>query len=194
MKRLSMAVCVAGALALTPLGPAAPARAEVFNPETFTLDNGMEVVVVTNRRAPVVTHWVFYKAGTADSPPGKSGLAHFVEHLMFKGTETLAPGEFSRTVRRHGGNDNAMTSPDYTAYYQTIARDRLEIVMELEADRMASLVFDEDEVRSELAVVLEERRQRVDNNPASQLFEQVSAAQFLNHPYRLPTIGWLHES
>jgi zinc protease len=195
-KRLSMAAtCMAGALlALTPGGPATtPARAAVFNPETFTLDNGLQVVVVTNRRAPVVTHWVWYKVGTADSPLGKSGLPHFLEHLMFKGTETVPPGEFSKIVSRNGGNDNAMTSQDFTAYYQTIARDRLETVMELEADRMANLVLGEDEVRSERAVVVEERLQRVDNDPGAQLGEQLNAAQFLNHPYRLPTIGWLHE-
>jgi zinc protease len=186
---------MAGALlALTPGGPATtPARAAVFNPETFTLDNGLQVVVVTNRRAPVVTYWVWYKVGTADSPLGKSGLPHFLEHLMFKGTETVPPGEFSKIVSRNGGNDNAMTSQDFTAYYQTIARDRLETVMELEADRMANLVLGEDEVRSERAVVVEERLQRVDNDPGAQLGEQLNAAQFLNHPYRLPTIGWLHE-
>jgi len=172
---------------------ATPARAGVFNPETFTLDNGLQVVVVTNRRAPVVTHWFWYKVGTADSPLGKSGLPHFLEHLMFKGTETIPPGEFSKIVSRNGGNDNAMTAPDFTAYYQTIARDRLETVMEIEADRMANLVLDEDEVRSERAVVVEERLQRVDNDPGARLSEQLHAAQFLNHPYRLPTIGWLHE-
>ncbi|MGH6920748.1 MAG: M16 family metallopeptidase, partial [Geminicoccaceae bacterium] len=123
------------ALLLTASGPQ-QAEAALFNPETFTLGNGMQVVVVTDRRAPVVSHHVWYKIGSADSPLGKSGLAHFLEHLMFKGTENLAPGEFSEIVARNGGNENAFTGPDYTGYYQTIAKDRLELVMEMEADRM----------------------------------------------------------
>jgi zinc protease len=169
------------------------ATAAVFNPETFSLDNGMQVVVVTNRRAPVVSHHVWYKVGSADSPLGKSGLPHFLEHLMFKGTETLAPGEFSRTVARNGGNENAFTGPDYTGYFQTIAKDRLELVMRMEADRMANLVLDEDEVRRERSVVLEERSQRTDNDPGARLAEQLNATQFYHHPYRIPVIGWRHE-
>jgi zinc protease len=170
-----------------------PAAAGVFNPETFTLDNGMRVVVVTNRRAPVVTHWVWYGVGSADSPVGKSGLPHFLEHLMFKGTETLAPGEFSRTIARNGGNDNALTGPDFTAYYQTISRDRLALVMEMEADRMTNLVLTDEVVDPERSVILEERNARVDNEPGSLLGEQLNAAQYLHHPYRLPVIGWRHE-
>ena len=115
------------------------AAAGVFHPETFTLDNGMQVVVVENHRAPVVAHWVWYKVGTADSPPGKSGLPHFLEHLMFKGTGAIPPGEFSKIVARQGGNDNAMTSYEFTAYFQMIAKDRLELVMAMEADRMVNL-------------------------------------------------------
>lgn len=175
------------------LAGAKAATAGVFNPETFTLDNGMEVVVVPNHRAPVVSHWVWYKVGSADSPLGKSGLAHFVEHLMFKGTEEVEAGQFSRIVARNGGNDNAMTSHDFTAYFQNIAKDRLELVMELEADRMVNLTLTEDEVLPERDVVLEERRSRVDNEPSSLLFEQLNATQFLHHPYRLPVIGWQHE-
>jgi zinc protease len=170
-----------------------PAAAAVFNPETFTLDNGMQVVVVTNRRAPVVSHHVWYKVGSADSPLGKSGLPHFLEHLMFKGTRTLAPGEFSRIVARNGGNENAFTGPDYTGYFQTIAKDRLELVMRMEADRMANLVLDNDEVLRERSVVLEERSQRTDNDPGARLAEQLTATQFYHHPYRLPVIGWRHE-
>jgi zinc protease len=132
------AVCLGVVLALTTV-TGKPARSALFNPETFTLDNGMQVVVVTNRRAPVVSHHVWYKIGSADSPYGKSGLAHFLEHLMFKGTKSLAPGEFSRIVARNGGNENAFTGPDYTGYFQTIARDRLELVMQMEADRMTNL-------------------------------------------------------
>jgi zinc protease len=180
------------ALALSAAGPQ-QAEAALFNPETFTLDNGMQVVVVTDRRSPVVSHHVWYKVGAADSPLGKSGLPHFLEHLMFKGTANLAPGEFSEIVARHGGNENAFTGPDYTGYYQTIARDRLELVMEMEADRMTNLVLDDAAVLPERDVVLEERSQRVDNDPGSRLAEQLNAAQFLNHPYRLPVIGWRHE-
>jgi zinc protease len=180
------------ALAVTAAGPQ-QAEAALFNPETFTLDNGMQVVVVTDRRAPVVSHHVWYKVGSADSPPGKSGLPHFLEHLMFKGTANFAPGEFSEIVARNGGNENAFTGSDYTGYYQTIARDRLELVMEMEADRMTNLVLDDPAVLPERDVVLEERSQRVDNDPGARLAEQLNAAQFLNHPYRLPVIGWRHE-
>ncbi len=169
------------------------AAAGVFHPETFVLDNGMEVVVVANHRAPVVAHWVWYRVGTADSPPGKSGLPHFLEHLMFKGTAAIRPGEFSKIVARHGGNDNAMTSHDATAYYQMIAKDRLELVMAMEADRMINLDLSDEHVYPERDVILEERRSRVDNEPAALLGEQLMAAQYLNHPYRLPVIGWFHE-
>jgi zinc protease len=191
--RRSVALCgLILALAATAAGPQ-QAEAALFNPETFTLDNGMQVVVVTDRRAPVVSHHVWYKVGSADSPLGKSGLAHFLEHLMFKGTANLAPGEFSEIVARNGGNENAFTGQDYTGYYQTIARDRLQLVMEMEADRMTNLVLDDAAVLPERDVVLEERSQRIDNDPGSRLAEQTNAAQFLNHPYRLPVIGWRHE-
>jgi zinc protease len=186
------AACAGVALALTLL-VGNRAEAVVFDPETFTLDNGMQVVVVTNRRAPVVSHHVWYKVGSADSPLGKSGLAHFFEHLMFKGTESLPPGEFSRIVARNGGNENAFTGPDYTGYFQTIAKDRLELVMRMEADRMANLVLDDEEVARERSVVLEERSQRTDNDPGARLAEQLNATQFYHHPYRLPVIGWRHE-
>jgi zinc protease len=171
----------------------ASSEAAVFNPETFTLANGMQVVVVTNRRAPVVSHHVWYKVGSADSPIGKSGLAHFLEHLMFKGTETLAPGEFSKIVARNGGNENAFTGQDYTGYFQTIAKDRLETVMRMEADRMVNLQLDPEQVRTERDVILEERSMRVDNDPGSRLGELINATQYLNSPYRLPVIGWRHE-
>ena len=165
----------------------------VFNPETFTLDNGMDVVVIPNHRAPVVAHWVWYRVGSADSPLGKSGLPHFLEHLMFKGTEEIPPGEFSKIVARNGGNDNAMTSQDFTAYFQMIAKDRLELVMGMEADRMVNLQLTDEQVLPERDVVMEERRSRVDNEPGALLGEQMSAAQYLHHPYGLPTIGWMHE-
>jgi zinc protease len=181
------------ALILTLTAFGASSEAAVFNPETFTLANGMQVVVVTNRRAPVVSHHVWYKVGSADSPAGKSGLAHFLEHLMFKGTDTLEPGDFSRIVARNGGNENAFTGPDYTGYFQTIAKDRLATVMRMEADRMTHLRLDPEEVRTERDVVLEERSMRIDNDPGARLGELVNATQYLNHPYRLPVIGWRHE-
>lgn len=171
----------------------ADARAAVFNPTTFTLANGMQVVVVENHRAPVVMHQVWYKVGAADQPEGKSGLAHFLEHLMFKGTKLHGPGEFSRIVARNGGNENAFTSQDYTGYFQKVARDRLEIVMALEADRMTNLVLTDKIVLPERDVVFEERRSRIDNNPSALLSEQVTAAQYLVHPYRIPVIGWPDE-
>lgn len=175
------------------LGADGKAPAGVFHPETFTLANGMEVVIVSNHRAPVVAHCVWYKVGCADSPLGKSGLPHFLEHLMFKGSKEIPPGEFSKIVARHGGNDNAMTSYDSTAYYQMIAKDRLELVMAMEADRMVNLDLADSHVYPERDVILEERRSRVDNEPGALLGEQLMAAQYLHHPYRLPVIGWLHE-
>lgn len=193
-KPLRRAVALAAALLLLLLLVPSPApQAAVFNPESFTLDNGMQVVVITNRRAPIVTHMVWYKVGAADELPGESGNAHFLEHLMFKGTETLGPGEFSEIIARNGGRENAFTSLDYTGYYQTVASDRLEIVMRHEADRMTNLVLTDEVVLPERDVVLEERRSRVDNSPAGKLSEMAQAALFVNHPYRIPVIGWEHE-
>ena len=187
-----VAVCLVLLLGLWPLAPR-PADAKIFDPETFTLDNGLQVVVVSNHRAPIVQHMVWYKVGAADEPPGKSGIAHFLEHLMFKGTETLGPGEFSEIIARNGGRENAFTSWDFTAYFQTVAKDRLEIVMKHEADRMANLRLTDDVVESERLVILEERRSRIDNEPSAQLSEMVTASLYLNHPYRIPIIGWEHE-
>jgi zinc protease len=140
-----------------------------------------------------VTQTVWYRVGAADDPRGKSGIAHFLEHLMFKGTKTIAPGEFSKLVAQAGGRDNAFTAADYTGYYQTVASDRLEMLMRLESDRMTGLVLNDSEVRSERDVVLEERRMRVDNEPAALLHEQLIATLFLNDSYRVPTIGWESE-
>lgn len=175
------------------LGASQASHAGMFNPETFTLQNGMQVVVIPNRRAPVVSHWVWYNVGSADSPLGQSGIAHFLEHLMFKGTETIPPGDFSRQIARNGGNDNAFTGSDFTAYFQNIARDRLEMVMEMEADRMTNLRLSDEDVLPERDVILEERSQRVDNDPAARLGEAIDDTQFMHHPYRLPIIGWRHE-
>ena len=171
----------------------APAPAQVFNPETFTLSNGMQVVVVTNRRSPIVSHMVWYKVGAADEKHGKSGIAHFLEHLMFKATKTLPSGEFSRIVAREGGRENAFTSFDYTGYFQNVERGRLEIVMRLEADRMSNLLLTDAEVDPERDVILEERRSSIDNRPGARLREQMGAATFVNHPYGRPVIGWMHE-
>lgn len=159
----------------------------------FTLDNGLEAVVIEDHRAPVVVHMVWYRAGSADEVPGKSGVAHFLEHLMFKGTDDLAPGEFSKTVAANGGSDNAFTSYDYTAYFQRIAADRLDLVMGMEADRMRDLILSEDDWKTELQVIIEERNQRTDSDPAAIFGEQRRAAQYLNHPYGRPVIGWRHE-
>ncbi len=157
------------------------------------LENGMEVVVIPDHRAPVVTHMVWYKVGAADEQAGQSGLAHFFEHLMFKGTEKIPPGQFSKIVAQNGGRDNAFTSQDATAYFQRIAKDRLGLVMEMEADRMRNLRLSEKDVVTEREVILEERRSRVDNDPGSVLSEEVYAALYRSHPYGSPVIGWAHE-
>lgn len=160
----------------------------------FKLDNGLEVVVIEDHRAPVVVHMVWYRVGAADEPPGKSGIAHFLEHLMFKATDELASGELSETVARNGGSDNAFTSYDYTGYFQRIAADRLGLVMEMEASRMDGLALVEDDIATERDVVIEERNQRTENNPGALFSEQRNAAQYLNHPYGIPVIGWKHEA
>ena len=159
----------------------------------FKLENGLDVVVIPDRRAPVVTHMVWYRVGAADEPPGVSGIAHFLEHLMFKGTEKVAPGDFSRTIAAQGGEDNAFTSQDVTAYFQRVAKDKLPMVMEMEADRMANLKLLEKDVATERDVIIEERRSRIDNSPSAILSEQLGAALYQSHPYGIPVIGWMHE-
>ena len=159
----------------------------------FTLANGLEMVVVPDHRTPVVTHMTWYKVGSADETPGKSGLAHFLEHLMFKGTAKNPEGKFSQTVATLGGQENAFTTLDYTGYFQRIAREHLETMMGFEADRMTGLVLSEDNVRPELKVVLEEYNMRVVNSPDARLGEQIAAALYLNNPYGRPVIGWRHE-
>jgi zinc protease len=167
--------------------------AKQFNAESFTLGNGLEVVVVENHRSPIATQMVWYKVGSADEQRGKTGIAHFLEHLMFRGSKETPPGAFSRIVAQNGGRDNAFTTADYTAYFQNVAADRLELVMKLEAERMHDLVISDEVVLPEREVILEERRSRIDNSPAALLNEQLTAAQFLNHPYHNPVIGWEHE-
>ena len=172
---------------------AAPARALDIDVSTFTLENGMQVVVIPDHRAPVVTHMVWYKAGAADEPQGKAGIAHLLEHLMFKGTPKHPGGDFSRIVRANGGDENAFTTQDYTAYFQRVMKERLPLVMEFEADRMQNLQLTDETVLPERSVVLEERRQRTDNDPSSLLAEQVDAALYTAHPYGKPVIGWMPE-
>ncbi len=161
--------------------------------EHFTLDNGLEVVVIPDRRAPVVTQMVWYKVGSADEEPGKSGIAHFFEHLMFKGTSNHGPGEFSARIAEIGGRENAFTSYDYTAYFQQVAPGELKTMMEFEADRMRNLILTDDVIGPERDVIIEERNSRVENSPESLHGEEVNATLYQNHPYRFPVIGWMQE-
>ena len=160
---------------------------------TFALDNGMQVVVIEDHRAPVVVHMVWYKIGAADESPGHSGIAHFLEHLMFQGTKEVPPEQFSKIVAAQGGSDNAFTTPDYTAYFQRVAADRLDLVMRMEADRMHNLTLSQNDVDTERKVILDERTERTDSDPSALLAEQMAAAQYMNHPYGIPVIGWRHE-
>ena len=159
----------------------------------FRLPNGLQLVVIPDHRAPVVTQMVWYRVGAADEPRGSSGIAHFLEHLMFKGTDQIPPGQFSKIIARNGGEDNAFTNHDVTAYFQRVAKDRLSTIMAMEADRMANLRLSEEDVAMERNVILEERRSRVDNDPGSILQEQMMAALYESHPYGIPIIGWEHE-
>ncbi|HEY0525005.1 MAG TPA: pitrilysin family protein [Stellaceae bacterium] len=189
IRRLAVAMLFLAVAAAAP----ASAWAERFGAGHFTLDNGMQVVVIPNHRVAAVTHMVWYKVGAADDPYGRSGLAHFLEHLMFKGTKDAPPGTFTRLVAQNGGRENAFTTQDYTAFYQTVAADRLEMVMKFEADRMTNLVLTDDVVLPERDVIIEERHMRIDNEPSALFNEQFRASLFLHHPYRIPTIGWEHE-
>lgn len=192
-KRRGFIAAFAGLCLLAAFARPLPASAQQPFAETFMLGNGMQVVVIPDHRAPVVTHMVWYRVGSADEPQGKSGIAHFLEHLMFKGTNKFPPGAFNRIIRENGGEDNAFTSKDYTAYFQRIAKDRLSLVMDLEADRMQNLVLKDENVLPERKVVEEERRERTDNDPSSLLGEQLDAILYLAHPYRKPVIGWMSE-
>ena len=189
-----MAVLHQSQFAPATLGIASAAE-EKMGPEvsSFFLDNGLQVVVIPDRRAPVVTHMIWYRAGSADEPPGKSGIAHYLEHLMFKGTKTTKNGEFSTRVAAIGGQENAFTSTDYTAYFQRVTPAALEEMMVLEADRMENLVLTNELIIPERDVVQEERNSRTENNPGSLLREAMTAALYQNHPYGTPIIGWQHE-
>ena len=161
--------------------------------ESFTLENGLQVIVIPDHRAPVVVHSVWYRAGSSDEVnfnPKKTGIAHMLEHLMFKGTDKIKPGEMSKIVAKNGGRDNAFTSNDYTAYYQEIAVDRLPLMMEMEADRMVNLKLTDKEFQPERDVVMEERRMRTDSKPTSRFFEKLIDKHYGNHPYHNPIIGW----
>jgi zinc protease len=183
----------AAVLALSAGGAFAQATVTAAPPASFTLSNGLQVVVIPDHRTPVVTHMIWYRVGSADETPGKSGLAHFLEHLMFKGTAKHPAGEFSKTVLLIGGNENAFTSTDYTGYFQRVPREELGRMMEFEADRMTGLVLKDENVLPERDVVLEEFNMRVANNPDARLTEQIMAALYLNHPYGRPVIGWHQE-
>jgi zinc protease len=170
---------------------ALPLRADPVT--DFTLPNGLQVVVIEDHRAPLAVQMIWYRVGAADEPPGKSGIAHYLEHLMFQGTDKLAPGEFSATVEALGGDDNAFTAWDHTAYFQRVAAEHLPKMMEMEANRMRGLLLTEEDAATELQVILEERSERTDSDPGSQFTEERYAAQFMNHPYGIPIIGWRHE-
>jgi zinc protease len=169
------------------------ATAQSAPPVIVTLPNGMEILTIEDRRAPVVTVMVWYKAGAADERAGKSGIAHFLEHLMFTGTKTVPDGAFDKLITRQGGDNNAFTSHDVTAYHENIGRERLELMLKLEADRMTNLILDEKRVAKERDVILEERNLSIDNQPAAKLREQMSALMFANHRYGVEVLGWRHE-
>ena len=179
--------------ALAVLSFATPVSVQAEEVTTYQLDNGMDIVVIEDHRAPVVVHMLWYRAGSADEPVGSSGVAHYLEHLLFKATDTVESGEFQRVVAENGGSDNAFTSYDYTGYFQRVAADRLPLMMQYEADRMNNLVLTEEDIVSERGVILEERNQRTENSPGALAREQMRAAQFLNHRYGTPIIGWKHE-
>jgi zinc protease len=186
MLRYTLAAC----LALLPLIPTGAVANEVTE---FTLDNGLHAVVIEDHRAPVVVHMRSYRVVAEDEPPGRSGIAHFLEHLMFKATETMESGEFSDTVEANGGSDNAFTSWDYTGYYQRVASDRLGLMMQMEADRMRNLLLTDEDITTERSVILEERAQRTDSSAGALFNEQLRASLYLAHPYRIPIGGWRHE-
>ncbi len=191
-------ILISGLLALAAaltvlLGPRDPARALDLKAKEYELRNGLKLVVIPDHRAPVVTHMVWYRVGAADEPAGKSGLTHFLEHLMFKGTDKVPAGEFTRIVKRHGGQDNAFTTADNTAYFQRIAKENLGLVMRLEADRMQNLKLTSKDVETEREVIKEERRMRTENNPRALFAERLNAALFVAHPYRRPIVGWMDD-
>lgn len=189
LRSFSNGIALCGILAASLL-IAGPAMA---NPFETTLPNGLRVIVKEDRRAPVAVHMVWYRVGAMDEKDGTTGVAHLLEHMMFKGTKKLQPGEFNEIVARAGGSDNAFTSQDYTAYFQRVPAAALPRMIELEADRMRNLVIKDDEFERELKVVMEERRLRTDDKPQAQVYEQLMASAFTAHPYRRPIIGWMND-
>ncbi|MGH6877031.1 MAG: M16 family metallopeptidase [Rhizomicrobium sp.] len=181
------------AVLIVAAGLGAPARAQDSKVFQFALQNGLSVLVLPDHRAPVVTQMLLYRVGAMDDPPGLSGLAHLFQHMMFHGTAGAPGDQFARTVWRNGGEDNAFTTHDYTAFYEQIAKDRLRLVMGLDADRMINLDLSDGAVRTERDVMLAERRMRVDNDPQALMREQMAAALHLSHPYGRPVIGWPEE-
>lgn len=175
---------------MTSLSSTSATLAEVYKPKTATLDNGLQVVVIENHLAPIVSLSIYYKVGTADDPVKMMGISHFLEHLMFKGTNNVPEGEFKKKITSKGGSINAYTSFDITAYTCTIAVEHLPMVLGLEADRMENLVFNEQETRAEQKVVMEERRMRMDNNPLGGAHEVFLRALYRYHPYGIPPIGY----
>ena len=173
---------------LAPAGHAADASVH-----SKILENGLEVFVKVDNRAPVAVSMVWYRAGGMDETSGTTGVAHVLEHMMFQGTVETAPGEFARTIAEVGGRSNAFTAADYTGYFQELHKSNLELALRLEADRMANLNLDDQEFAKELRVVMEERRQRVDDNPRAMVFERLSAAMYVAHPYRQPVVGWMSD-
>lgn len=175
------------------LGLAAGAAPALANPFETTLANGLKVIVKEDHRAPTAIQMVWYRAGSIDEKDGTSGVAHVLEHMMFKGTRSVGPGEFSRRVAAAGGRDNAFTSRDFTAYFQLVPARQLPAMMKLEADRMGNLVLSEKEFNSEIKVVMEERRMRTEDDPQSLVSEGMNATAFQAHPYRRPVIGWMDD-
>jgi zinc protease len=192
---LFVAASAAPVHAASPADAVPPAPTFAAEQTTFetTLANGMRVIVKEDRRAPTAVHMVWYRAGAMDEKDGTSGVAHVLEHMMFKGTKTLKPGEFNKRVAAAGGRDNAFTSLDYTAYFQIVPNGALPEMMRLEADRMANLQLQSEEFAAEIQVVMEERRLRTDDNPQALVYEGLKAAAFNAHPYRRPVIGWMDD-
>jgi zinc protease len=185
------ALTILGVMLATALPVFAQSNKELVT--SFKLENGMQVIVVEDHRAPVLQHMIWYRNGSADEPHGVSGVAHLLEHLMFKATDNMESGELSATVAANGGRDNAFTSYDYTAYFQRVAADRLELMMRMESDRMVNLRLTPENIQTERDVVLEERNSRVENNPRALFGEQMNAIQYYNHTYGRPVIGWRRE-
>jgi zinc protease len=195
---MSLGASLPSRAAPTPSKAVAPAQTAAARPQVnpifqFALQNGMQVLVIPDHRAPVVTQMLWFKVGAVDDPPGISGLAHFFEHMMFRGTKQVPGDLYAQTVAKNGGEDNAFTTHDYTAFYEQIAADRLKLAMDLEADRMANLDLSDGNVTTERDVVLEERRMRVENNPQALMGEQMEAALHMSHPYGRPVLGWPEE-